>query len=147
MNIKGKSGITSIDLTIAMIVIMIFAVIMSSISYNVYSSSIEAKRTAIALNYAVDIFERIGYLDYSDVVASYDLIDFTALKDFEYEEVTSGNGNDTIKGKVGTYDIELNIDDYKDGGIVKTITLSIEYNVSRKNKEKIELKRLKTINV
>ncbi|MCI9365743.1 MAG: hypothetical protein HFJ54_03935 [Clostridia bacterium] len=55
INLKNKNGFTTIDLTIALIVVMLFVTIMTSISYNTYLVSTEAKRTAVALNYAVRI--------------------------------------------------------------------------------------------
>ncbi len=146
INLKGKRGFTTIDLSIAMIVILIFVVIMTSISYNIYLSSIEAKRTAVALNYAVDIFEHIGALDFGEVTASYEMLEIDSLNELVYKEVSSNNGIDKITGSIGTYDIEIEIEDYRKGGVVKLITLTINYPVSRKNSESIELKRVKVAN-
>lgn len=67
VNEKKEKGFTAIDLTIAMVVGVIFVSIMTSMIYSVYLSSTEAKRTANALNYAVDIFETIGAMDFGDV--------------------------------------------------------------------------------
>lgn len=152
IDLKDRKGITSIDLSIAMIVVLIFTIIMSSISYNVYASSMEAKRTAVAINYAVDIFEHIGALDFEDVIASYDLLDTDSLKDFEYNQVTTNNNIDTITGKIGTYNIEIIIEDLdknedsKGDGLIKLITLNINYSISRKNEENLTMQRLKLIN-
>lgn len=68
--IKKESGFTSVDITIAMLVIIIFVTVLSSVSYSVYSASTEARRTAGALNYAVDIFECIGSTPYEQVDAN-----------------------------------------------------------------------------
>ena len=57
--IKRENGFTSVDAVIAMMIVVIFVTIMSSGMYSVYISQTEAKRTAVALNYAVDIFEKI----------------------------------------------------------------------------------------
>lgn len=65
--LKKENGFTSVDITIAMLVIIIFVTILSSVSYSVYSAATEARRTAGAVNYAVDIFECIGELDYDQV--------------------------------------------------------------------------------
>lgn len=145
IDLKAKRGFTTVDLTIAMLVVLIFAVIMTSISYNIYLSSIEAKRAAVALNYAVDIFEHIGEIDYSEVTASYDIFEIASLNGIEYDEVVTNNGKETVKAKIGTYKIELNIEDYNDENVIKIVTLKIEYPVSRKNTEKLEMQRLKVI--
>lgn len=145
MNLKNKKGFTTVDLSIAMIVVIIFAIIMTSISYSVYTSSMEAKRTAVALNYAVDIFERIGLADFSEVAATNELLKIDSLKSFEYKGISSNDGIDTITGSIGTYEINLRIQDYHGGGKLKIITLTITYPVSRKDTETLELQRIKTI--
>ena len=66
---KNDKGFTAVDIGLALFVIIIFTVTITSISYSVYLSNTEAKRTAVALNYCVDIFEHIGQLDYSEVNA------------------------------------------------------------------------------
>lgn len=143
INFKSKKGFTTIDLTIAMIVVLIFVVIMTSISFNVYSSSTEAKRTATALNYAVDIFEHIGVLNFGEVSASYEILEVESLKALEYTDVSSSGVTDKVSGKIGTYNIDLTIEDYKGEGVIKIITLKITYPVSKKNTETIEMQRLK----
>lgn len=62
-----EDGFTTVDIGIAMMIVVIFVSIMTSMLYSVYSSQTEAKRTATALNYAVDIFEEIGITSYSSV--------------------------------------------------------------------------------
>lgn len=144
IKLKDKKGFTSVDLTLAMIVVIIFAVIMTSISYNMYLSSTEAKRTAVAVNYAVDIFEHIGELDYSDVNSiSGELFEIESFNNFELNNITGNNGTETITGTIGTYNIELKIDDYNGQDVIKIINLKITYPVSRKNTEKVEMSRLK----
>ncbi len=145
VNFRDKNGFTTVDLSIAMIVLIIFVVIMTSFSNNVYLASMEAKRTAVALNYAVDIFEHIGRVSFDEVVASTELLAIPSLQSFKFSENTTKDGVGYIKGKIGTYNISLEIKDEYGDGIVKTITLTIEYPVSRKTSEKLELKRLKTI--
>lgn len=145
INLKDKKGFTSIDLSVAMIIILIFVVIMTSISYNVYLSSTEAKRTAVALNYAVDIFEHIGQVDFGDVAASYELLQIDSLDALVYKDISTSGNMDYISASIGTYDIKIQIEDYKGGGIVKIITLTITFPVSRKNTESLELQRVKVI--
>ncbi len=143
INLKGKEGFTTVDLSIAMIVIIIFVVIMTSISSSVYSSSMEAKRTAVALNYAVDIFEHIGEVNINEVRASSDLLEISSLQNFVCENTSTVNGIDIITGKIGTYQIRVEIEDYRNDGVVKIITLKITYPVSKKKTETLELQRVK----
>jgi len=145
INLKNKKGFTTVDLSIAMIVIVMFVVIMTSVSYNIYTSSTEAKRTAIALNYGVDIFEHIGALNYNEVIASYDLFKIDGMENFEHIATSSNDKESKVSGKIGTYEFEVKIQDYKNEGLIKIITLTIKYPVSKKNTETIELQRLKII--
>ncbi len=143
INIKNKNGFTTVDLTIAMIVVLMFVVIMTSISFNVYQSSTEAKRTATALNYVVDIFEHIGVLEFGEVSASYEILEVESLKALEYTDVSSSGVTEKVSGKIGTYNIDLQIEDYKGEGVIKIITLKITYPISKKDSETIEMQRLK----
>lgn len=141
INLKKNKGITTVDTAIALVIAVIFATAMTSLFYNVYLATTEAKRTAVGLNYAVDIFENIAIKDFSSVTPT------SALSSIpEIENVTgSSTATGTAKGKIGTYDITLDIKNYKDTTKMKIITLEIEYPVSRKNTEKIELQRVKVM--
>lgn len=144
INLKKEKGFTAVDLGLAMLVIIIFAVIMTSVSYSVYSSSIEAKRTATALNYCVDIFEHIGELDYEDVtVSSGEIFYIDGFNNFVQENTSTDNGTEIVKGNIGTYNIELKIEDYNGQDVIKIITLKMTYAVSRDHTEEINLQRLK----
>ena len=143
--LKKDKGFTTIDLTIALIIIVVFTVLISSVSYNTYLASIEAKRTATAINYAVEIFEHIGEIRYDETYATYDIFDIEGIPEFEQDTITQDeNNNDIVKGSIGTYDIELKIEDYNDADLVKILTLTITFPVSRKDTEKVELQRIKT---
>lgn len=144
VNKINEKGFTTIDLSIAMIVVIIFVTIMSSLIYSVYLSSTEAKRTAIALNYAVDIFEEIGIETYSSIVPDAVLGNLENLKitDIKLEY----NGNVQIAtGKIGTYNIRLEMTKPYSDGTIKLFKLKINYPVSAKNTETIELERIRTV--
>lgn len=147
--LKNLKGFTTVDLTIAMIIIVIFATIITSILYNAYLSTIEAKRTAVALNYAVDIFEHIGELSYSSVKASEDSTVFDNDDTFLLNITNRSYDSNTNKltGKIDTYDISLQITNYEGQApgedFIKIITLTVEYNISKNTREKVEMQRLK----
>ena len=142
-NFKNNKGFTSVELGMAIVVIIIFTIIMTSISYNVYLSQTEAKKTANAINLAVDIFEHIGALDYEEVTASNDIFDIESFKNFDYQFVGSERGLQIVRGDIGTYHIELSIEDYNGNNVIKIVSLTITYPVSRNNTEKIEMQRIK----
>lgn len=141
INLKNNRGITAVDAGIALVIVVLFAVSMTSLFYNAYLSSTEAKRTAVGLNYAVDIFENIGSKTFKEITPTSALSGITEIKDVS----GSSSGTGTATAKIGTYNITLDIKNYSDTDKIKIITLKIEYPVSRKNTEKIELQRLKVI--
>lgn len=138
--INGEKGFTSIDLGVAMLVVIIFASIMSSVLYSVYLSSTEAKRTAVALNYAVDIFEKVGTSSYSQVTGNEI---FNNIDNLNVTQVLANSNSAT--GKINTYDLKVVISDPYGDNKVKLITLTITYPITAKRNETIELKRIKTI--
>ena len=121
--VKEDRGFTSVDITIAMLVIIIFVSISTSLMYSVYVSQTEARRTATALNYAVDVFEAIGTMQYS--------------------EVTKSNVINKL-GKVdNSYTIDIDINDNEYPNEIKLITLRITYKTSSKDTQTLELQRVK----
>lgn len=91
MKYSKEYGFTTVDISVAMLVIIIFVSITSSVMYNVYLSSTEARRTATALNYAVDIFENIGIMDYSAVTESGIMQNLKPLKVSNIQAVSERN--------------------------------------------------------
>ena len=145
INNKEK-GFTSIDLSMAMLIMILFVSIMSSMLYSVYLSSTEARRTAAALNYGVDIFEEIAQQSFSGITP------VTVLESLETEDVKL-EGLKTIENtqtkkvttcKIGTYDITLEMTVPYTDGTIKKFKLTINYAVSAKKTEKLELERIRT---
>lgn len=140
VNNKKEKGFTSVDITVAILVMILFVSIMTSVMYSVSASTTEARRTATALNYAVDIFETIGDLDYSKVTGVEIARNLAELN--MTVEINSGN---MTKGKINkTYDYTLTIEDNYGDNYVKLITLTIDYKISAKQTEKLEMQRIKT---
>ena len=76
------------------LIIIIFVSITASIMYSLYISTTETKRNAIALNYAVDIFEKVGSLQYDDVSGVNILSGIDATTDINEED------NDVVTAKI-----------------------------------------------
>lgn len=134
--IKKENGFTAVDAIIAMMIVVIFVTIMSSVMYSVYIAQTESRRTAIALNYAVDIFERIGEMDYRDVTSESVLNDISNLTVTDVVSTSEG-----AKGNIGDYVVNLNVSEqYED---VKLAVVKISFKITAERTESIELKRLK----
>ena len=99
---RNEKGFLTVDLGTAMMVVTIFVTIMSSMMYSLYLSSTEAKKTANALNYAVDIFEYIGKVPYSIVTAKGVLSELSFITEIDSESsdqeaiATIGKGNRSL---------------------------------------------------
>lgn len=133
-----EKGFTAVDVTIAMIVVVIFASIMSSLLYSVYLAETEAKRTATALNLGVDIFETVGFMDFESVNASSIMERLPEL-----EAVEKSYGLNDAEYEIGPYTLDLSVvDSYED---VKLVTLKIMFKVTKNREETIQLSRVKTI--
>lgn len=144
MKIKNKEqGFTTIDLTIAMIIMVIFVSIMTSMIYSVYISSTEARRTATALNYGVDIFEQIGTEVYSNITPASILNNMDNLTVENVKEQTEDN-KQIATGNIGTYNVELEMTKPYVDGKIKYFKLTITYAVSAKKTETMELERIRT---
>lgn len=144
INVKREKGFTSVDLGIAMIVVIIFVSIMTSMIYSVYLSSTEAKRTAMAVNYAVDIFEEIGREDYNSIYAEGVFRNLTQLDIKSIKSTTSGTKQATT-GEIGTYKLSLEVTEPYTDHTIKKFKLTITYPVSAKNTETLEMERIRTI--
>lgn len=153
MRKNREKGFTTVDISIAMIVVSMFVTIMGSVLYNVYLSSTEAKRTATALNYAVDIFEAIGdkTMSFSSITPEKVLANLS--NELEIDEITPEETADEqiATGKIGTskgaYDIKLTMTEpFKKE--IKDFKLTITYNVAaKKEPETVELERIRVIEI
>lgn len=145
-NKKKEKGFLTVDLGVAMMVVIIFVTIMTSYVYSLYVASTEAKKTAIALNYAVDIFEYAGILPYANVTADKLLSGMTFIS-----EVNAGSSEGEASAKIGTgtgaYEVQVRVSPQYSDEKIKLISLTIYYKTSNKNTQRIELRRLKTIEV
>lgn len=94
---EKERGFLTVDLGTAVLVLMIFVTIMTSMMYSLNLSSAEARKTANALNYAVDIFEYIGKVPYSSVTAKSVLSELTFIT-----KTDAGNNDQEAIGTIGT---------------------------------------------
>lgn len=141
---KKENGFTTVDIGVAILVIILFVSIMTSVLYSVYISSTEAKRRAVALNYTVDIFETIGNMPFEQVNA------VKVINDSENVNIKldQSSTDEVATGKIGTgngaYNVTLTVDDSKYvDKTIKIITLKIEFRISKNNVQTIEMQRLK----
>lgn len=146
---NNENGFTTLDIGLAMLVIVLFVPIMASILYSVYLSSTEAKRTGTAINYAVDIFEDIAIENYQDMtpeVVLENLEEGLGITNIKTEKPEDEESTAQIAiGEIGSYKIKLMMKNPYTDGTIKIATLTIEYPISKKESRTMVLERLRTI--
>ena len=158
--LKQEKGFTGVDLTIAVIILMLFVALITTLFYNVYLSSSSTKRSATANSYIIDVFEQIDRMTYEEVLqdnivnASTDtfiqtlqakLIENSKIDNVLVKRGMTQDGNLSkpfqLEVSVTNYNQTEGNTDKKD--LVKMISVRMKYKVGKKI-ETIESKRLKT---
>lgn len=67
MDLKSKKGYTAVDISISILIIIIFVSIITSAFYNYYLSNTAVARNSTAVNYAIDVIETVEQMDYTQV--------------------------------------------------------------------------------
>lgn len=124
MNLRNNKGYTGIDISIAMIIILIFVPTIFGIVYNLQKSRIKTEREATAVGIAVDILEIAKALNYNDL----NLLDgeLKTVLDNKYEVSTqnSNTENDAyytfIKDNDNRYKIQVSVLKYTPENISNT---------------------------
>ena len=126
--LKKNNGFTGIDIALAVLIITIFMYVITSLYINLYTSNVEILRREQALGYAISILEKTDELYYNEV------------NNETFKVIEESNGEKSIAGIdiARGYDVNINIETYKpeDGDIdvVKTINLTLSYEVGNKQK-------------
>ena len=140
MKIKDEKGFTGIDITVAVIIIMLFMTLIGTIFYNITASHRKLERKTEATYIAIDVMEKLKAQNYEDlIVGEYNS---NKITDEEYEKnKTAKILKDAIEEG---YSLKVTIKNYntpEENGydLVKIITVKVEYKVG-KNTENVELK-------
>ena len=67
INVKSNKGFTIADLAIALIIFILFTEIIGTLFYSSFRLNSQAKISAVATNYAIEILEDIDRIAYEDV--------------------------------------------------------------------------------
>lgn len=92
MNLRNNNGYTGIDISVAMIIILIFIPTIFGIVYNIQRINGKAERQSNAVNIATDILEIVKNLNYDDI----DISDSGLLKTQLENKYTSSSQNTEI---------------------------------------------------
>lgn len=150
--LKRQNGFTGADIVVSLAIITLFTGLIVTIAYNIYLVTNAVKRTSTANSYIVDVFEQVDRLYYDDVIKEkladyfnekyyYEDTSHTALKENAMAKANNAEGEDV------PYQIEINVTTYgEDEGkldLVKTIEMSVKYNIGSNKGRTVTAKRIK----
>lgn len=134
MNLKNKKGFTAIDISISILIIIIFVSVISSAFYNYSLSNTAIGRNSMALNYVIDVIEEVEQMDYLQVTDE-------SVKNKLQELYNSGKISDSyrIATKVLSYNATPGNTNKKD--LIKILTVKIEYLMGKRT-QSFDISRL-----
>lgn len=124
---KNNNGFVGVDMTIAILAIIMFSVLIISLMYNNFLENMKIKKEALATIYLTETLENVGIANYDDITQ--ENIDNGVINLIPPE---IENYNYTMKIEVLTDILSLS-DAQKQTGIVKKVKATISYKVGNKN--------------
>ena len=137
MKLKNEKGFTLVDITVALIVLLLFMSVISVLFFNITKSSKGIERESQATYIATDIIEAYKSLDYDDVT-------ITTAETTDPDGITISDGTE-INGQTITildgYIAKVKVENYIPAGetstedLVKKITVTVKYKLAAETKE------------
>lgn len=145
MNFKSNKGYTGIDISIAMIIILVFIPTIFGIVYNLQKIRSRTERETIAVNIATDVLEIARSLNYSEVFISNENSEFKTILNNKYSNLEISNNTvncnysdvNNIHYKIQVtvsnyYPADLEVQEQND--FVKQITVEVMYPLGNSTK-------------
>lgn len=131
MNFRKNNGFTGIDISIAVIIILIFLPTLFGILYNNRTNKLAVNMEAKSLNIAVDILEGAKTLEYSDI----DISNENFKNMLNEKKYIQGEEEGTYAYK-NNYDITIEIEENSEETDIqnKNITVIVNYKIKNKTK-------------
>lgn len=127
MKLNNNRGITGIDISVALGILILFVSIIASLSYNFVTSSRNVERKTRATYMAIEIIEDIKQIDYNSIING-------EMQIADIEQLT-GKTINKYDGYTATISSAL----YDQNDVLKIVTVKIEYTVG-KTLENVEIK-------
>lgn len=126
MNLKNNKGFTGIDISVATIVFIVFASIISMLFYNMAVSSKKIERKTVATNLCIEIIEALKESPFDKLTKTEETsMDIETLQTISGKTINLPNG----------YVPEIIIEDYKEENVIKILRVTISYKENNKNEE------------
>ena len=126
MCMKSEKGITTIDITVAIILITLFVAIIAILMYQINANSASTKRNSEATSYAIAEIEKLKAQDFDTLVDTDETTNqFENITDETTNQATGYSKRITITDYAN---LPENIDDETIvSGLVKQVTVEIAY--------------------
>ncbi len=132
MKIKDNRGFTGVDVAIATVIIVVFVGFIAGLFANLAVTSANVERKTRATNLAIEIIEALKVTNFNDLVSTEDdQMTIEELNSLSLKEISIPNG----------YSYKILIEDYLNGGVVKTLKVEITYKQG-KNNENVSIETL-----
>lgn len=125
MKFSNNKGITGIDITVALGIIVIFVSIIASLSYNFVMSSRNVERKSRATYIAIETIEDLKLIDYNSIGTQ---MEVTEVEQLSGKQITTYDG----------YTITITSSLYGEQDILKIVNVKVEYAVG-KSTENVEI--------
>lgn len=134
--IKKQNGIILSDGIVAVLIILLFCGIITSLMVNIVLESSKVKMNSQQIDFATELFEYVDGLAYDNVTEE-KLINYINKKDIS--EVSAGTSIDAVSNPDAAYKISIQVETYEPEDeslpkldIIKLVTLTIENNLNGK---------------
>lgn len=126
MCMKSEKGITTIDITVAIILITLFVAIIATLMYQINANSASTRRRSEATNYAINEIEKIKAQNFDELIDTDETTNqFENITDETTNQATGYSKRITITDYAN---LPENIDDETIvPGLVKQVTVEIAY--------------------
>ena len=128
MDLKNNKGYTGVDISIAMIILMIFIPTVFAISYSIQKTSNEVKRKSEAISIATEILESAKGMSFENLESMEEEENISLLEE-KYSKDVSFDINIEVENY---YPEEVNEEDRMD--LVKKIKITVTYPIGNKTK-------------
>lgn len=134
MNFKSSKGFTAVDISVSILIIIIFVSIITSAFYNYYLSNTAVARNSSALNHVIDVIEEVEQMDYATLTDA-------SVKSKLQELYSSKQIPEAYKITTNLVKYNTTVGNTSKRDLIKILTVKIEYKIG-KNTQSFDIRRL-----
>ena len=138
MKFKDNKGVTGVDLSIAIVILIVFISFIAALFYNLSYTAKEIERKSTATNIAIKVIEALKATQFEDLTQTLSEEDGNST----FIKLTESDLDTLISEKIPNgYTVRIFIQDYNSENIIKIIKVEVTYK-QRSNTENITIETL-----